>query len=172
MRWVDRLLRVPLTAAHKLLKAGWFVRRPRTYGAHALAFTPRGKLILVKLRYAAGWRFPGGGRHPGEPAEDAALRELQEEIGMTSHGRVRFACEFEQAVDFKQDSAALLIVEDVTYSPGWTWEIEEVAEFSIDALPPDAAPVTLRWIELVRPQLDGEPDKRRPGPRGTRPRIR
>jgi len=154
MNWANPLLRLGLTAAHKLLKATWFVRRPRTYGAHALAFTPEGKLILVKLRYAPGWRVPGGGRHRGEPAEEAGLRELREEIGMTAHGRVRLACELEEAVDFKRDLAALLIVEDVVYRPRWTWEVEEVAEFGMMALPADTTPPTLRWIEMLRPHLD------------------
>jgi len=153
MSLTDGLLRVALTAAHKLLKAAWFVRRPRTFGAHALAFTPEGKLILVKLRYASGWRLPGGGRHRGEPAEHAVLRELREEIGMIAHGRVRLACELEEAVDFKHDLAALLIVEDVRYRPRWSWEVERVAEYPIDALPPDTAAVTLRWIDGLRPQL-------------------
>lgn len=154
MSWVDPLLRLGLTAAHKLLKAGWFVRRPRTFGAHALAFTPEGKLILVKLRYAPGWRIPGGGRRRGEPAETAGLRELREEIGMTAHGRVRLACELEEAVDFKRDLAALLIVDDVNYRPRWTWEVETVGEFSIESLPTDTTPATLRWIEILRPHLD------------------
>jgi len=153
MNWANSLLRLGLTTAHKLLKATWFVRRPRTYGAHALAFTPEGKLILVKLRYAPGWRVPGGGRHRGEPAEEAGLRELREEIGMTAHGRVRLACELEEAVDFKRDLAALLIVEDVVYRPRWTWEVEEVAEFGMMALPADTTPPTLRWIEMLRPHL-------------------
>jgi 8-oxo-dGTP pyrophosphatase MutT (NUDIX family) len=132
------------------MKASWFVRRPRTYGAHALAFTPERKLILVKLRYASGWRFPGGGRHPHESAEEAGLRELTEEIGMTGHGRVRLACELEQRVDFKHDLSTLLIVEDVRYHPGWTWEVEQVGEFPIDRLPPDTAPTTHDWIAAVR----------------------
>ena len=153
MSWTDPILRVALTAAHKLLRAAWFVRRPRTFGAHALAFTPQGQLILVKLRYAPGWRVPGGGRKPGEPADEAVLRELREEIGMTAHGRVRFACELEEAVDFKRDLAALLIVEDVLYRPRWTWEVERIGEFSIDELPPDTALPTLRWIRTLRPQL-------------------
>ena len=59
MRVIDRMLRVMLTGVHQLLKLGWFVRRPRTYGAHALALTPERKIVLVKLRYAAGWRLPG-----------------------------------------------------------------------------------------------------------------
>jgi 8-oxo-dGTP pyrophosphatase MutT (NUDIX family) len=150
MSWIDRPLRIALTGAHKLLKATWFVRRPRTYGAHALALTPARKLVLVKLRYASGWRFPGGGRNPDETAEEAGLRELTEEIGMTAHGRVRLACELEQRIDFKRDLTALLIVEDVRYQPRWSWEVEEVGEFPIDRLPPDMAPGTRDWIDAVR----------------------
>jgi 8-oxo-dGTP pyrophosphatase MutT (NUDIX family) len=150
MSWTDPILRLALTGAHKLLKAGWFVRQPRTFGAHALAFTPEGKLILVKLRYARGWRLPGGGRPANEPAVDAAVRELREEIGMTAHGSVRLATELEERTDFKHDLAALLVVSDVIYRPRWSWEIEQVAEFPIDRLPADTAPITLRWIDALR----------------------
>ena len=153
-RMIDKTLRVLLTAAHKLLQASWFVRRPRTFGAHALALTPERRAVLVKLRYASGWRVPGGGRGRGESAEQAVLRELREEIGMTSHGRIRLACELEQQVAFKRDLAALLIVEDVRYRPPrWSWEVEEVAEFDVDELPSDTAEPALRWIALLRPHL-------------------
>lgn len=150
MAWIDPLLRLVLTAAHKLLQAGWFVRRPRTYGAHAIALTPDRNIILVKLRYAPDWRVPGGGRNRGETAQAAAIRELREEIGMTSYGCIRRACELEQRVTFKRDLAALLIVEDVRYRPHrWSWEVQEVAEFPLDALPADTAPPTLRWIAAL-----------------------
>lgn len=151
MSWFDPPLRVALTAAHKLLTLGWFVRRPRTFGAHAIALTPERKIILVKLRYAPGWRVPGGGRRANEYAQAAVIRELREEIGMTGYGRVRLACELEESVNFKQDLAALLIVEDVRYSPHrWSWEIEQVREFPLDELPPDVAPPTRRWIAALR----------------------
>ena len=153
MSLADTLLRTILTAGHQLLKAGWFVRRPRTFGAHALAFTPERKLILVKLRYALGWRLPGGGRNPEEDPQDAVLRELREEIGMTSHGKVRLARELEQPLYFKQDLASLLIVEDVRYSPRWSWEVERIIEAAPDNLPDDLAPVTLSWIGAVRDGL-------------------
>ena len=143
-------MRAVLTAAHKLLQATWFVRRPRTFGAHALALTPEGRLVLVKLRYASGWRVPGGGRNPDESAEEAALRELREEIGLISHGSVRLACEAEQSVPFKRDLSALLIVEDVAYRPRWTLEIEQVAEFDVDDLPADTVASTRRWVDLLR----------------------
>lgn len=143
-----------ITAAYKLLVLNWIIRRPRTLGAHSLALTPEGRLILVRHRYAHGWRAPGGGRHADESAEDAALRELREEIGMTGHGRVRLACELEHVVDFKRDLASLLIVEDVRYRPRkWSWEIEQVAEFALDALPPDTTELTRRWIASVRDRI-------------------
>ena len=146
----DRLLRAAATATHKLLVAGWFFRRPRTFGAHAVALTPERRIILVKLWYAPGWRLPGGGRDAEEPATEAALRELREEIGMTSHGDATLACELEQAVDFKRDLAALVIVRDVEYRPRrWSWEVQQVCEVEIASLPPDTSPHTVRWIERV-----------------------
>jgi 8-oxo-dGTP pyrophosphatase MutT (NUDIX family) len=154
MAWTDRILRVALTAAHKLMKLGWFVRRPRTFGAHALALTPDRKLILVSLRYAPGWRLPGGGRGAGEDPADAVLRELREEIGMTGHGRVRLAAELEEGTDFKHDLASLLVVEDVRYSPpSWSWEVERIAEFDPAALPADMAPIATGWIKTLQRAL-------------------
>ncbi|HEY7005428.1 MAG TPA: NUDIX domain-containing protein [Sphingomicrobium sp.] len=153
MSLVDPILRIGLTAAHKLMKAGWFIRRPRTYGAHAIALTPKRRIVLVKLRYAPGWRVPGGGRKANEYAQAAALRELREEIGMTAFGRVRFACELEESVDFKRDLAALLIVEDVRYKPRWSWEVEEVGEFPLDQLPRDTSEPTLRWLDALSDRI-------------------
>ncbi len=154
MSLTNRILRVALTATHKTLKAGWFVRRPRTYGAHAIALTPERRLVLVKLRYAPGWRVPGGGRRPDEYAQAAVIRELREEIGMIAYGRVRLACELEEQVDFKRDLATLLIVEDVRYRPHrWSWEVEQVGEFPLDRLPSDTAQTTLRWIAALEDHI-------------------
>jgi 8-oxo-dGTP pyrophosphatase MutT (NUDIX family) len=153
-RWTDKALRIALTAAHSLLRLTWLIRRPRTFGAHALVLTPERKLVLVKLRYAPGWRLPGGGRDEHEDPRDAVLRELREEIGMTLHGRVRLAAELEQTPYFKRDLASLLIVEDVRYSPPrWSWEIERVIEAPIDDLPADMAPVAAEWITAIRPRI-------------------
>jgi 8-oxo-dGTP pyrophosphatase MutT (NUDIX family) len=153
-RSVDFLLRILLTALHGVLKLGWLLRRPRTFGAHALALTPEGKLILVKLRYAAGWRLPGGGRDERESPHDAVLRELREEIGLASHGEVQVAAELEQRPDHKRDLASLLIVRDVRYRPPrWSWEVEAIAEHDLDDLPVDIAPVALTWLKALEGKL-------------------
>ncbi len=117
-----------------MLRRGGGDARP---GAHAAAFVPTGHIILVKLRYAPGWRLPGGGRHADEDVESAALRELREEIGMAAHGAVR--------VD-----GGLVIVADVAYRPPrWSWEVEAVCEAPLDRLPPDLSPRARRWLDQL-----------------------
>lgn len=149
----DRLLRLLLTAAYRIFRLKWLVTRPRTYGAHAFALTEAGELILVKLRYAGGWRLPGGGMRAGETAREAVLRELREEIGMTAHGSVRGAAELEQRPDQRRDLVSLLIVEDVRYAPRWNWEVEQVIAAPLDGLPHDIAPVAREWLDAVLPLL-------------------
>ena len=151
--FLDKALRVVLGALHRLLKLIWFIRRPRTFGAHALALTPEDKVILVRLRYAPGWRLPGGGRREDEDPRDAVLRELREEIGLISHGEVRLAAELEEAPDFKRDLASLLVVRDVRYQPRWSWEVEHVIEVPLDALPLDLSPRAVAWLEALRVSL-------------------
>jgi 8-oxo-dGTP pyrophosphatase MutT (NUDIX family) len=147
-------MRLVLGGIYWLLRLSWFIRRPRSFGAHALALTSAGGVILVRLRYAPGWRLPGGGRGAGEDARAAALRELREEIGMTAHGSVTLACEFEEVTDFRHDFSTLLIVRDVSYAPPrWSWEIEAVTEAPLDALPADLSPRMARWLEALKPNL-------------------
>ena len=153
MSVADAALRVILTGAHQILRAGWFVRRPRTFGAHALALTPERKLILVKLRYASGWRLPGGGRAKGEDPVEAGLRELREEIGMTGHGAVKKAAELEQRPNYRHDLVSLLVVEDVRYRPRWSWEIEQIMEVDPLRLPEGMSPLAEEWIAALRGHL-------------------
>ncbi len=150
---VDKALRLPLRVAHWLLKLGWFIRRPRSFGVHALALTPKGRAILVKLRYAHGWRLPGGGRKETEDPREAILRELREEIGMTFHGRLNLACEMEEEVDHKRDLASLFIVRDVQYRPKWSWEVEDVMESDLDSLPRDLSSRMTDWLRVIHPKL-------------------
>jgi 8-oxo-dGTP pyrophosphatase MutT (NUDIX family) len=137
-RFIDRTLRIVLTSAFTLIKR----RARRRRGVHALALTSERRVVLVKLRYAPGWRLPGGGLDPGESLELAALRELREEIGMTAHGSVRHGL---------GEPDPVLIVEDVRYlPPAWSWEVEAIMEAPIDALPNHMASVASRWIRAVR----------------------
>src|SRR5688572_23284909 len=45
------------------------------------------RVLLLKHTYVPGWQFPGGGVEPGETAEQAAAREVEEETGYAVAGR-------------------------------------------------------------------------------------
>lgn len=132
-----------MTAGHALIRARRKSLGRKPPGAHALALTPGGEVLLVKLRYAPGWRLPGGGRGEGEALDTAALRELREEIGMVSNGAV---------TPLPHIDHDLVKVEDVVFrAPNWSWEIERVAAFSLDQLPGGLSPLARRWLGAFRP---------------------
>ncbi|MEO7828046.1 MAG: hypothetical protein ABIR60_12985, partial [Allosphingosinicella sp.] len=60
------LVRTVFTFLHNLRLALWKLTGSVQAGVHAVALTERGKVILVRLTYAPGWRVPGGGRKRGE----------------------------------------------------------------------------------------------------------
>lgn len=148
-RLVRRLLHGAVNILQALRRTLWFVTRPNTRGAHAIAFTPDGKIVLVTLSYARGWRLPGGGIDPGETAGQAVLRELKEEIGMTGHGAVEQVTVFTDRPDRRRDCSTLFIVRDVAYDPKWTLEVKAVRAFDPAALPGDMAAITRRLLEAA-----------------------
>jgi 8-oxo-dGTP pyrophosphatase MutT (NUDIX family) len=149
MRLSDRILRVGATAAHRLFR---LMRPRRGSGVHAVALTPERHIILVRLRYAAGWRLPGGGRREHEDPVEAVLRELREEIGMTAHGPVRIG--LADSPDDDGRGSPVLIIEGVRYSPArWSWEVERIIEAPLDDLPEDIAPITRSWLAELRGRI-------------------
>lgn len=122
----------------------------------ALAFTRGGNIVLVKLSYAEGWRAPGGGIGRRETPEQAILRELSEEIGMTSHAGMRRINAAGGSSDLT--GGPLFLVTGVEYQPHSSWEIAAVGEFALDALPPDLSTRARAWIDgWVRLCPDGAP---------------
>ena len=105
--------------------------------------TGDGKVVLVRLTYAPGWRVPGGGRKRGEAPEPAMLRELREEIGLVSHGAIERLEEVRPG-----DPSAFFLVRDVVYRPRRSLEVEEVREFDPASLPDDTTRWTAHLVEL------------------------
>jgi ADP-ribose pyrophosphatase YjhB (NUDIX family) len=97
-RHINALLRMGYRLAYFVLRVWWFVRRPHTRGA-AVALWHEGRILMVRTSYRDCLSLPGGFVQRGEPSEQAARRELHEELGISMsqqelrhawHGVIRF----------------------------------------------------------------------------------
>jgi 8-oxo-dGTP pyrophosphatase MutT (NUDIX family) len=137
-----RLVRIVFTFLNRLRLAARKVTGTGRSGVHAVPLTADGKVVLIRLTYAPGWRVPGGGRKRGEAPEPAMLRELREEIGLLSHGAIEGLDEVRPG-----DPSAFFLVRDVVYRPRRSLEVEEVREFDPACLPEDTTHWTAHLIE-------------------------
>lgn len=68
--------------AHRARRLWWRVRRPRRGSVVVIAFDEHGRVLLVRHSYGPPvWSLPGGGIDRGEAPEQAAAREISEELG-------------------------------------------------------------------------------------------
>ncbi|MCB9646728.1 MAG: NUDIX hydrolase [Deltaproteobacteria bacterium] len=79
---LDRAIRLAYKSAYRAMRVYWAVRHPNTHGA-LVGIWHQGQILLVKNSYVPYRSLPGGYVRPGEPARQAALRELREELGLT-----------------------------------------------------------------------------------------
>lgn len=142
-----RLVRTVFTFLHGFRVALWKVTGPGRGGVHAVPLTGAGKVVLVRLTYAPGWRVPGGGSKRGEAPEQAILRELREEIGLLSHGAIEPLDDGRPATSDPLGRSAFFVVRDVVYRPRRSLEVEEVREFDPSRLPDDTTRWTAHLIE-------------------------
>lgn len=107
----DRLFHVALTGAYRLMRMYWWMRRPRTHGA-LVALWHDGKILLIRNSYHQYFSLPGGYVRPGEPAREAAVRELKEELGMSVSIRaLRPALDQELIWEFKREHVEIFSLE-------------------------------------------------------------
>jgi ADP-ribose pyrophosphatase YjhB (NUDIX family) len=111
-------------------------------------------VLLVEHSYVPGWHLPGGAVDPGETAEAAAVRELEEEAGVRAAERPRLMSVHDNGRNFPGDHVLIYCVERWTEAPAAAeGEILQIGWFAPDALPPDATPATRRRIAEI---LGGE----------------
>ena len=147
-------MRTAVTAFQAARRGIWAVTRPKVEGVHAVALTPQGLVVLVRLTYARGWHLPGGGRKRNEPKLEAVLRELREEIGLLAHKRVEFCYSFRHRADHRDASNTVYLIRDVLYRARQTLEVEEVGAFPPEALPAGTTELTRETIVRVLREQD------------------
>jgi 8-oxo-dGTP pyrophosphatase MutT (NUDIX family) len=95
---MNAFIRMGYRLAYFSLRVWWFARRPQTHGA-AVALWHEGRILMLRTSYRDCLSLPGGFVRSGEPSEQAARRELHEELGISLppqelrhawHGAIRF----------------------------------------------------------------------------------
>jgi len=118
---------------------------PTAFGVAAAVEGEDGRVLLVRHRYAPGWRLPGGGVNRGEPPQAAILRELGEEVGLTG-GEARFFALYTRKAGWATSVVALYRVRGAAVNFRPNLEIKEIC-FADPRLPPDGcSPATLRRL--------------------------
>jgi 8-oxo-dGTP diphosphatase len=79
----DPAWRLAYRLGFPLARIWWRLRRARHEGA-LVAVTVDRALLLVRSSYRVEWNFPGGSVKRGESPEEAARRELAEEVGLAA----------------------------------------------------------------------------------------
>ena len=105
---------------------------PPTAGAAVVLTDADARVLLVRTSYRRHWTVPGGFLNLGESAAAAAVRELSEELGVTSvslHPTGEVPGPSRHTTHVFVGTAA---PDDVT---GHSWEIRQHAWFKTDALP-------------------------------------
>ncbi|SAK78869.1 NUDIX hydrolase [Caballeronia fortuita] len=87
MALIDSIWRVMFRVAFRLARMWWGFRQPHHEGA-LVAIHVGEALLLVKPSYRREWNLPGGSVDAGETPEAAALREIDEELGLPPHALV------------------------------------------------------------------------------------
>ena len=144
-------MKVPFTIRYATNKAFWFIVRPiRTWyrffarpierGAKVVIIHD-GKVLLVRPNYAhRKWTLPGGGVGGRETFEEAAIREVREEVGLEIQ-TLTFIREYQADHKFyKSKVRSLVTTVESDYFAVDGIEIKEAAWFPLDALPHDRVP--------------------------------
>lgn len=136
----DKALRlispIILRRAYQLRLAYRRIFLPITLGVRCIVVRDDGHVLLVRHTYMAGWHLPGGGVGRGETLEDAILRELHEEAGLTACEVPKQMHTYSHFREHRSDYIVLFVLHKFEIKPTIDYEIAEIGFFNTEALPP------------------------------------
>lgn len=137
-----------LRLVYLLNKLYLFFVRPVTLGVRVMLIQD-GRVLLVRQSYLDGWFMPGGRMKRGETLEQAARREVREEVGAELKSIVCVGA-FSNFAEWKSDHNILFLSEEFTFTGGHDREVAEIRFFPLDDLPAKLWPGHRRRLEEYR----------------------
>lgn len=143
--WIKRV-------RNRLFHILFMLRRPMTLGARGVVYDREANAVfLIRHTYVPGWQLPGGGVERGETMVEALTRELREEANVELTGPpVLKSVHFNRQAS-PRDHVGLFLVTEFR-QPGPKKPDLEIAEsgfFTLDALPDETTPATLRRLAEI-----------------------
>lgn len=137
---------------YPLARFWWRWRAPVRIGVRAIVLDEADQVLLVRHAYGAeGWSFPGGGPRRRELLSTTAMREVQEETGVTCRVEGLLGI-YDSFAEGKSDHVALFVCRAAANShPRPTSpEIRQAAFFAQTAVPAGTAPAAQRRLAELR----------------------
>ena len=126
--------RTVLRVAYALYRVYWWIARPLTLGVRVMMIQD-GRVLLIRQTYLDGWFLPGGGIHKGETLEQAARREVREEVQAELRNMALLGA-YSNFEESKSDHTVVFFSDDFSLGGGHDREVAEIRFFPLDALPP------------------------------------
>jgi ADP-ribose pyrophosphatase YjhB (NUDIX family) len=147
------LHRAMLRVAHRLRHRWRRIVRAPLAGVSVLVTDLDGRLLLVRHSYGSGgWALPGGGVGRHESAEDAARREVAEEVGCKLDG-VRVLQKLHETISGSPHTAWLVTARTQDRPRPDRREILEARFFPTHSLPEPLTPLTRARVAAWRGKL-------------------
>jgi len=130
---------------HPFVRLFWRLFKPRTIGVKALVIHDDA-ILLVKNINIDQWSLPGGGVNRKEIAEEALLRELDEELAVANPEIAFKLGEYDSEREGKRDTVHLFVVKTSSREYRKQWELDDARWFFLGDLPGQLSPASRRRI--------------------------
>lgn len=108
---INYLYRIAYVWAYRIMRIIWAVSRPHTNGA-LVAIWHQNTILLIRNSYLRYYNLPGGYIRRNESARKAALRELREEVGIsTGMEMLKPALDMTHKWESRQDHVEIFAIE-------------------------------------------------------------
>lgn len=147
-RRYSKVMKRAVDLAFRIQKWLWKLLQPKTRGVKVLLFNGAGEVMLIRNSYGRSDLFvlPGGGIRPWEEPQQAAVREVREELGCLA-SEVQLVSTHYSRAEGKRDTIHLFTaLADGNFNAD-NFEVEEAQFFPLDALPSNISAATMRRID-------------------------